>query len=1234
MIDTGAAISLIKHDSLIPSRTFLNIKDVTTITGINPNLPISTLGSAKIHLSVNDLTINPRLHVINSIKISTPYDGILGDDFFQQQNAEISYKTKTINISDNIIPFNNTISNCHSAHLITLPPRSESVIQILVSNRVKEGLLESAEIADNVLLPNAIILADSNQLAKCTVINHNNCELKIPRPTIKLEPFKSSIVNSINYCPPNQQDNSNTNVQLTQNPSKRITNLFHNVRTEHLNSEETKSIHKICQEYQDIFHLPGDFLTCTTSVEHSIPTISQGPIFSKTYRYPKVHEEEVKKQINDMLDQGIIQNSNSPWSSPVWVVPKKLDASGQQKWRVVVDYRKLNDISVGDAYPLPNIEDILDRLGQATYFSTLDLASGFHQIQMDPKDKAKTAFTTPHGHYEFQRMPFGLKNAPATFQRLMNTVLIGLKGIKSFVYLDDIVIYGNSLEHHNQNLREVFQKLREHNLKLQPDKCEFLRNEVAYLGHIITDKGVQPNPDKIKAISEIKTPKEPKDIKSFLGLVGYYRKFIPQFSHIAKPLTTLLKKDQKFTWTSKCEESFQKLKNSLITKPILQYPNFDEIFLLTTDASNDAIGSILSQGEIGKDLPIAYYSRTLNKAEKNYSTTEKELLAIVDSVKHFRPYLFGTKFIILTDHKPLTYLMNCKDPSSRLVRWRLKLLEYTYEIKYKPGKTNKNADALSRPILHINDELNDLTNDILTFDDFQLFHQQNITIKEPEIDKTPISKVKNIVIPIACDILDSNLHIDYVKRNFPNTSLGNHKPSEIITLRLPCQTIYLVFIKNFTVDSATYKDLFNAFKNLKLMLDFNKTTTFTVVNPILQNSKIQYDTFKSLLQYLFLGIEYKILNQERVLISDPQEITRILEENHDSPLAGHQGFHRTYDNIKQFYYWDNMKKTIQDYIQKCKTCQTSKVNFKPNRSPMLITTTSSKFCDQIAMDIVGPLPETQNGNRFILTLQDDLTKFIQAYALPEHNAQIVAIHFLKFCTQFGFPDSILSDQGKEFTSATFKEINKLIGTKHKLASPYHPQTNGALERTHLTLKDYFKCYVSKDGDDWDEYLNFAIYSYNSHLHKATSKTPFELVFGQLPRIPNFFKNPRNKPNYSDLAQEIASKLQNIREVAKENQIKSKEKSKQTYDKSHHRQYQFNENDLVLLQNLQAKNTSKQLKPGFLGPYKIIQIHNNNTASIQITKNKIRTYHFNMLKPYVSDSQNESDNDENEDPSAD
>lgn len=306
-----------------------------------------------------------------------------------------------------------------------------------------------------------------------------------------------------------------------------------------------------------------------------------------------------------MLDQGIIRPSESAWSSPIWVVPKKIDASGKQKWRLVVDFRKLNEKTLDDKYPIPNINDVLDKLGKCHYFSTLDLASGFHQVEMHPDDVEKTAFNVEYGHFEFLRMPMGLKNSPSTFQRVMDNVLKGLQNEICLVYLDDIIVFSTSLQEHIINLEKVFQRLRESNFKIQMDKSEFLKLETAYLGHIISKDGIKPNPDKISAIKKYPIPKTPKEIKQFLGLLGYYRKFIPDFARTTKPLTQCLKKGRKITLDPEYVNCFEKCKTLLTNDPILQYPDFSKEFNLTTDASNVAIGVVLSQGPICRQTNLS-----------------------------------------------------------------------------------------------------------------------------------------------------------------------------------------------------------------------------------------------------------------------------------------------------------------------------------------------------------------------------------------------------------------------------------------------------------------------------------------------------------------------------------------------------------------------------------------------------------------------------------------------------
>ena len=457
---------------------------------------------------------------------------------------------------------------------------------------------------------------------------------------------------------------------------------------------EKKLLREICFEYQDVFYLPGDKLSCTIAARHTIP-LEPGatPINTRPYRLPESQKEEIEQQVKQLVKEGIVTPSESPWNSPLLIVPKRAGPDGKPKWRMVVDFRKLNEKTIGDAHPLPDITEILDQQGQSKYFTCLDMAMGYHQIALEPGESPKTAFSTKQGHWEYRRLPFGLKTAPATFQKMMNAVLSGLTGTRCFVYLDDIVLYARSLWEHNVKLREVLDRLRTYKLKLQPEKCQFLQKEVNYLGHVITEEGVRPDPEKVSIIEKFPTPTNPRQVKVFCGMISYYRRFIPNCSRIASPLYRLLK-DAKFEWTQAQENAFQHLKSKLMTPPILQYPDFSKESVLTTDASNQGLGAVLSQGQVGKDLPVAYASRSLNQAELHYTTSEKELLAIVWATKYFRPYLYGRKFKVVSDHKPLVWIMNVKDPGSRLMRWRIQLAEYDYDIVHKSGTQNTNADAL------------------------------------------------------------------------------------------------------------------------------------------------------------------------------------------------------------------------------------------------------------------------------------------------------------------------------------------------------------------------------------------------------------------------------------------------------------------------------------------------------------------------------------------------------------
>ena len=454
-------------------------------------------------------------------------------------------------------------------------------------------------------------------------------------------------------------------------------------------SERTELYHFLT-EFSDVLQDEPGHTTLTT---HNIEVGSARPVKLQLYRLPYAYRSTVQKELQDMLESGIIEPSSSDWAAPIVLVKKK-DGS----IRLCVDYRKLNNLSQSDAYPMPRIEDLIDKLGKAKYLTTLDLCKGYWQVPVTHQTRSKTAFTTPFGLFQFTRMPFGLKGAPATFQRMMDKALRGMD-LFAGSYLDDIIIFSSSWSEHLEHLRTVFSRLRESRLTAKPSKCHFGMAQTTYLGHEIGTGKVCPEMSKVEAVRLFPTPRTKKQVRGFLGLTGYYRKFIPDYATIATPLTDLTRKTRsdKIDWTITCEESFQKLKEILCSTPVLQSPDFNKPITLQTDASNRGVAAVLSQtDDDGNDHPVAYFSRKLLPREEKYSTVEKECLAIKLGTTAFKAYLLGTHFTIQTDHRSLEWLDRLKGNNARLTRWSLYLQQFDFVVRYRPGKAHANADSLSR----------------------------------------------------------------------------------------------------------------------------------------------------------------------------------------------------------------------------------------------------------------------------------------------------------------------------------------------------------------------------------------------------------------------------------------------------------------------------------------------------------------------------------------------------------
>ena len=460
---------------------------------------------------------------------------------------------------------------------------------------------------------------------------------------------------------------------------------------EQLTSVQREELNQVLKQYQDIMtKIPGH----TNLTQHRIETTDHAPIRLPPYRLPQAYRETVRQELEEMQQQGVIEPATSEWAAPIVIVRKK-DGS----IRLCVDYRRLNTITRSDAYPMPRIDDLIDQIGQAQYLSTLDLTKGYWQVPVAEEDQAKTAFTTPFGLFTFRRMPFGLQGAPATFQRMVDRLLEGL-GAFTGAYLDDVVIFSNTWGEHLQHLRAVFDRLRGAGLTAKPKKCQLGMAHCVYLGHVVGGGKVQAEKGKVDAVNRMGAPKTKKEVRAFLGLTGYYRKFIPNYASVATPLTDLTRKScpNRPDWTADCEEAFQKLKQLLCSAPVLRTPDFERPFLLQTDASDRGVGAVLSQPgvEAGTDHPVAYFSKKLLPREEKYSTVEKECLAIKLATQAFRVYLLGRHFTIQTDHRALEWLDRVKESNGRLTRWSLALQPFSFTVEYRPGGQNGNADGLSR----------------------------------------------------------------------------------------------------------------------------------------------------------------------------------------------------------------------------------------------------------------------------------------------------------------------------------------------------------------------------------------------------------------------------------------------------------------------------------------------------------------------------------------------------------
>ncbi|XP_029574004.1 uncharacterized protein LOC115165110 [Salmo trutta] len=812
-----------------------------------------------------------------------------------------------------------------------------------------------------------------------------------------------------------------------------------------LDERQQRQLKQLLLDFKDSFAWGEDEVGQTHLVQHEIDTGDARPIKIRPRRIPLARREAADTAIVDMLRADFIEPSDSPWSAPVVMVPKK-----GGKLRFCVDYRGLNSVTTKDSYPLPRIDESLDHVRGSSWFSSLDLRSGYWQVPLSPGAREKTAFSTDRGHWQFKVLCFGLCNAPATFERLMDRVLAGVPRDECVVYLDDILVHGTSFEGALGAIRRVLERISGAGLKLHPGKCHFMQREVAFLGHQLGGEGISTMPDKVEAVRGWPVPGGKKEVKSFLGLASYYRRFVKGFAGVAAPLNHLLKEDTVFQWTEEHQRAFEALKRALMEAPVLASPDPNRPFILDTDASNEGLGAVLAQRGPDGEHVVAYYSRTFDKAEKRYCVTRRELLAVVAAVRHFKYYLGGLPFVVRTDHSALQWLLSFKEPEGQIARWLEELQPYDFQVEHRAGLRHSNADALSRrPCAE--DGCGYCAKRVER--ERELCREEGVTATVSQLRVTECRELEAVDVG------------EWRRRQEEDAELRSVLRWVEERRRPPWGEVAPL--------SPVTKGLWAKF------------TVLRVAEGVLQRGWKKPATGE---------ITWQVVVPKRLQGS-------VLQQLHGGVGAGHFGVSKTLKRVRKGFYWARHRRDVEDFCRQCDECAAKKG--PPGQSHALLQQFPvGEPMERLGVDIVGPFPTTDSGNRWILTAMDYFTKWPEAYALPDQEAATVADALVGgIISRFGVPQSIHSDQGRNFESRVFSELCRRLGAEKTRTTPLHPQSDGLVERFNRTLAQQLAIVTSKHQRDWDTHLPFILMACRSAVQESTACSPALLMLGRELRTP-------------------------------------------------------------------------------------------------------------------------------------
>jgi hypothetical protein len=900
------------------------------------------------------------------------------------------------------------------------------------------------------------------------------------------------------------------------------------------------------------------------------------------YNLSAMELEILRKYLSEYMARGWIRRSKSSAGAPILFVKKK-DGS----LRLCVDYRGLNKITIKNRHPLPLITESLERLAAAKYYTKLDVREAYHRIRIREGDEWKTAFRTRYGHFEYMVMPFGLTNAPAQFQAYINETLAGLVDVTCIVYLDDILIFSDTEEEHEHHVKEVLQRLREAKLYVKLSKCEWHTQRTEYLGYIVEPRGISVDPERVKTISDWPMPRTVREIRVFIGFMNYYRRFIAGFSRIALPLTKLTQKgpnaargghaqrkeeSQTIPLGADGNQAFKQLKNAFLQVPILAHFERDRETHVEVDASGGAISGILSQLVPTKDgmaqwRPIDFYSRKLIQAEYNYDTHDQELLAIVKSLEHWRHYLEGIHFEVLTDHHNLKWFMETKVLNHRQVRSYLVLTKYDFVIKHRPGITNPADGPSRRP-------------------DYMAEAQK------------PLQKYNQAFVRPMQDILSGRRPRSAIMINAVLTRSGKPtgKPN-------PLQEALLEFRKADRVERSDPKP----FEEQGETIEDSETSSDDEEDNLAQS-----------------GTEKpRQTNESKTELKTIEAKAKALRQCHNDPLAGHFGARKTLEKLSRRYYWKGMRKEVEAYCSDCLRCRRSTPAKHRPYGPLAPLPPPTRAWEEVTFDFITELPPSKLSAQTydaIMVVVCRLTKM--AHYIPARGdwdgVDLAQAWIREIVRLHGVPKRIISDRGPLMKAKNWKTFNHYINARRVLTSAYHPQTDGQTERQNQTLEQYLRCYCTLEQDDWALWISLAEFAYNDSTNATTDTTPFRACQGVDPRGADWPSNTLEEGE-SPVGFGIAAKV-----ISTQAECRRKILAANAYQKEHADKKRlpipFKIGDKVLLSSRHIRSTrpKKKLDWKYIGPGTIVDQIGPSAFKVDIPGlvNVHPVFHASLLEPYT------------------